>query len=667
MKVHDIIASSGLSDSDAKTLKLKLLSEQETKKITGKYSVPSVKIPYFDTSGKVIPDYFRLRFVEIPKVFGQDQCGKYWQSPGTSPEAYYPPYFDWSEIATEPAYSVVITEGEKKAASCCKIAEYPTIGLGGVSSWRSKKKLLPLLKSLQLFEWNSRVVYIVFDSDLSTNVDVQKALNALAGELGSRGAVPHIVYLPSSEDSGKTGLDDFLVEKGVSEFTELVEASQPHAATEALISMNEKYCFIEDTAMVVRFEDGGMWSADKFKNSVASNLRYKKMRGEKLVDANLAADWVDWPNRMTARKLAYRPGEERFVDGALNRWYPSDVVPKRANTEPFQLLLDVIFGDNRQSEERRWFLCWAAYQLKYPGTKLHTACVIIGHEQGTGKTLLATSIGKLFGRNFSVVTQFELESQYTGWVQEKQFVLGEEITGSNKRQQSDRLKHLITSPSLIVNEKFVPAFELDNKANFIFISNHINAFIIEPSDRRLFVVEVVGTKRGSSFYDEYADWYDNQGGQAAVLHYLLHYDTGGFNPNHAAYRTEAKSEIIEEHISPLQTWISKMKHDPDAFLRIRGQPSKSDLFTIDQITKMIDPGGEHERFINATAVSNALRQHAFYKIPQQIPHGGKRLRLWALRNMKYWKDTFKFSKASANRRAKVHFDKHNPFTAKDKA
>ncbi|MHB0912154.1 MAG: DUF3854 domain-containing protein [Armatimonadota bacterium] len=57
---------------------------------------------------------------------------------------------------------------------------------------------------------NGRRVFIVFDSDVVTKKEVGGALRRLKAFLDSRGAMVQVIYLPSTEDGKKVGLDDYL-------------------------------------------------------------------------------------------------------------------------------------------------------------------------------------------------------------------------------------------------------------------------------------------------------------------------------------------------------------------------------------------------------------------------------------------------------------------------
>jgi len=117
---------------------------------------------------------------------------------------------------------------EKKALKATQEG-FPTIALAGVWGFRTKKGPIEG-KSLPLPEFDGipmcgRAIRIIYDSDLATNQQVQKALRVLAEYCQGRGATVFIIHLPSGKDGEKVGLDDFLCHVGHDGLRALVETS----------------------------------------------------------------------------------------------------------------------------------------------------------------------------------------------------------------------------------------------------------------------------------------------------------------------------------------------------------------------------------------------------------------------------------------------------------
>jgi len=265
------IASSCISEMSASKL-FKLLSAKKTKDLTLKYEIASILIQYFDLDGKPIKGIYRGRFLTPPpKGFGK-KPQRYYQRKDQPPHFYLPTNIlkdgkktTWREIAHDTEISLVITEGEFKAACACDHS-IPCIGLGGVWNWMSKKhKLLPI-NDFKKFTWAKRRVDLCFDADYLTNPEVMRALLALAHELTRLGALVYFTRLPAlPEHGGKTGLDDFIHLRGSDAFVDLLDESQPFKLSQTLWELNEELVWVDSPGVVVRVENDLIMRIEKFK------------------------------------------------------------------------------------------------------------------------------------------------------------------------------------------------------------------------------------------------------------------------------------------------------------------------------------------------------------------------------------------------------------------
>ena len=170
-----------------------------------------------DASGDI---YFRQRAVSpILKDFP-----KYTQRQGSAVRAFFAPNLPggWKKVFDDTSIDIDFTEGEKKAGKACQQG-FATIGLGGVWNFRSKKLNQDFIPDLERINWKGRRSIITFDADPKpeTMENTARAAQVLANELIQRGAEVYFNVLPSISDTGKTGVDDFLVVKGAEAFRAL--------------------------------------------------------------------------------------------------------------------------------------------------------------------------------------------------------------------------------------------------------------------------------------------------------------------------------------------------------------------------------------------------------------------------------------------------------------
>lgn len=648
------LAESGIAQREASRLRLRALAPAAVRGLSPSFSArPALHIPYFTLAGKV-NGFYRIRYLGEALGFDAPEGRRYAQAPGTDAEAYLPPLAAWRAIAADPSRAVLITEGELKAA-CATMAGLPTIGLGGVWSWKSTRRGFALLPMLADFRWEGRRAYVVFDSDFATNPDVMRALTALAKELTARGASPSVVTLPAlpelAEEGKKTGLDDFVVAKGRAALEALLEAAEPFGLSEELWKLNGEVVYIKDPGLVVALADGRKVSAAAFTQHAYSNRHYQETqftaKGEpRLVQKPLAPAWLQWERRAELARITYRPGEPAVTRaGEYNYWRGWGAEPRRGSVALWSRLLDYMFG--KDAAARRWFEQWCAWPFQHPGAKVFSAAVLWGVRQGTGKSLIGYSLGACYGRNFKEIGEDDLSGPFNEWAENKQFVLADDVTGTEYRKaEAERLKFMITRKTLTVNAKYMPTYEVPDCVNYLFTANHPDSFVVEDEDRRYFVWETPRLPMAKAFYDEYDAWLNVRGGERAEMggpagaallwHFQNAVDCAGFGPRAHALETAAKRAMIMDGKSDVGEWVARLREDPDSVLVRGGVGVSADLLTNTQLLSFYDP--ENRKRVTANGLGRELKRGGFGQA-----NGGAVVktsrgpqRLYAVRNADRW-------------------------------
>lgn len=640
------LAESGLNEKERKRLGMELLSPKSVIKLNPNFKeYPALRIPYFTLDGKKT-SFYRLRYLGHMNGFDaiRKKQVRYVQPEATTVEAYFPTLVDWVKLSKDNTRAVFITEGELKAA-CASKCGFPTIGLGGVWSWRSAKKSIPILPILTKIDWKERPVYIVFDSDFATNPDVMRAMIALAKELTSFGAQPYMVTLPElpelMEKEKKTGLDDFLVAKGVEEFDQLIVEAIPFDTSHELWKLNGEVVYIRHPGLVIVHANGRKISPAAFKDHVYANRHYYETQfdaeGEKkLVKKPLAPAWLKWECRAELDSLTYKPGAPPITDAnEFNYWPGWAVEPKKGDITLWKQLLDYIFQGNQNA--RTWFERWCAYPIQHPGTKLYSASVLWGRAHGTGKSLIGYSLGKIYGSNFGEISDEDLSGSFNEWAENKQFIMGDDVTSAeHKKAQMEILKFMITRQKLRVNAKFLPTYEVPDVINYYFTANAPDAFLLDDLDRRYFIWEMPDKPMPREFYERFDKWLHQGDLGAAMLYHFQHLDLGTFNPREHAMITSAKKRMIADSKNEVAAWCAHLAEFPDEVLKLGKEVIKADLFTTTQLMQLFDRDGNKK--VSSVWLGKELKKAGF----DQVNEGAVVLtdkgpqRLYAVRNKNKW-------------------------------
>jgi hypothetical protein len=645
------LESSGLTLADAKQLHITYVESATT--VDKSYPpLPALVFNYMDPrTGKPFtfkphwPEYSRVRILKEPGGFDAQSKKKplrYLQPPDSGIAAYFPTNVAWDDILDDPNEPLIITEGELKAAKACKEG-FATIGLGGVQSYKSAKSGFMLLPELEQINWIKRRVFICYDSDTRTNENVCNALNELAEVLASRGAIPYVLPMPSVIDDGKTGLDDYLVVRNTESFQTLMDdTAQILTLAQPLFNISNKYVYVKNPGIVLVRDTGQKVAPSAFKDHALTTEfaeQYLSPSGAiSIRSVSAAAAWLKWPLRVEADQLTYMPGHEQLVEQhgrkQWNTWPGWGCSPEEGVVQPFLDLIEHLFKNDNAA--RDWFIKWLAYPLQYPGTKLFTSALLWGVKHGTGKSLIGYTMGAIYGKNFTELNQKDLYDGFNEWAENKQFVMGDDVTGSDKRHDSDRLKKFITQKELRLNIKHVQSFTVPDCINYYFTANGPTALFLEDDDRRAFIHEIVSPPLDEAFYVDYGLWLETTG-PAALFNYLMHeVDCSDFNPAAPAYRTAAKERMIADVRSDLGAWVSALLTSPEEILKVGQIDLHHDLYTNRELLNLYDPDGKTGT--TANGLGRELRRVGIiYALGgKPITAKGKTDRYYIVRNLEKW-------------------------------
>jgi len=390
--------------------------------------------------------------------------------------------------------------------------------------------------------------------------------------------------------------------------------------------MNESYAFLYDSSLIVRLEDRAIQTKEMMSDRY-SNTTVVAGSGDRVKRTTHFQAWFESPERREHIGFTLQPGEALIVNDRINLWTGWGAIPSAGNVKPWNDLMDYLIGAG--TEERKWLEQWISYPLKHPGTKLSTAVVIWSQQQGVGKSLLGETIKRLYGKHSKTITATELHDKNNGWAEDAVFVLGEENSSSDHRADANRLKHLVTGSDMFIHEKYKVARVAPNLLNFMFTSNHPNAFHLDIHDRRFFVSSIDGRPKSADFYTDFVSWRDAPCSMDALMDHLLKVDLTGFEPFGHAPISKAKEKMIEESKTEIERWISDMLTDGYIVNKLG-----TEIISIPELVTLYHNDTGCGR-TNATALSRALFRQLPYET-RRVALRKKRLSLVTLQRPEFW-------------------------------
>lgn len=428
----------------------------------------------------------------------------------------------------------------------------------------------------------------------------------------------------------KVGLDDYIVAQGPESLEALLAAAPPYASVAALHKLNEEVMIVRSMNRIVELNTGSVMTKGEFCDiAYAHRTHFEEQMTKdgvaKKVRVPTAATWVKWPGRATVARMVFKPGAPKVADDEFNMWEGWPHAPRAGSVAPWKKLLDYALQDLRP-HEREWFEHWCAYPIQNPGAKMYTACVFYGLQEGTGKTLIGLTLKRLYGKHGSQIGQSALNDERNEWAVNKQFIIGDEVTGSDRFNMVDRLKGMISQEEMWVNQKYVPSYMVSDCVNYYFTSNRCNAFIMSSKDRRYFIVEMNRAPLAAEFYAEYERWLNDEGPSALMAH-MMKMDLSTFNPAAKAPLTEAKQEMELLGRSDLDDWCANIADNV---------PTHKDVYTASELLAMFDSDGRSGVKLNT--MGRALKIAGVWQPSKGLPfkYNGRSHRVYVVRNLEKW-------------------------------
>ncbi len=263
------------------------------------------------------------------------------------------------------------------------------------------------------------------------------------------------------------------------------------------------------------------------------------------IRADLHKAWMEHPDRDIVRseEVGFDPAcEDPKI--TCNLWSGWPTQPKAGSCEKIlDLLRYLCSGEKNANALYDWVLNWVAYPIQHPGAKMKTTVVAHG-PQGAGKNMFFEVVMGIYEKYGRILDQDALVDKHNDWASRKLFLIADEVVAQAHRfELKNKLKTLITGTWIRINPKHIAAYDEANHVNLVFLSNEAMPVVLEEDDRRHCVIWTPPEKP-LAYYRAIKDEIDN-GGIAALHHYLLHRNLGDFHPATRPPDTEAKRELID--------------------------------------------------------------------------------------------------------------------------
>jgi hypothetical protein len=279
--------------------------------------------------------------------------------------------------------------------------------------------------------------------------------------------------------------------------------------------------------------------------------------------------WLTDPNIKTYLRLVFRPKMECLpIEYNLFRGF--EIEPKMGSFEVFHRVLRLIAnGDQRIFD---YIENWAAHIIQKPYEKTRVAIVVQGRK-GVGKDTYFNALGKIFGTHFfnTSTPEDNVFHKFNSAIARIILAKFEEANFQTNKENEDKLKFIITSPTSVIEKKGHDPITLDSFINVVMTTNHEVPLPITDDERRFVLFKMSEEQRidlkdtpevkhsKEMFWRGVYAEIEKPDTIAAYHHYLLHKDISNFNPFldrvRTSYYDEVASSFIPHHARYFQRQI----------------------------------------------------------------------------------------------------------------
>ena len=324
-----------------------------------------------------------------------------------------------------------------------------------------------------------------------------------------------------------------------------------------------------------------------------------------------------------------KPGAIFTVNGVryVNSMIPGGIpeVPEDWNDHDAWIIVCEHITNLLNNEDAKVLIDWLAHNVQYPGKKILWAPIVVG-TQGDGKTTILKMLGAVMGpTNVKHVSPEALDSAFNSYAHGAAVVGFEEvrIIGKSRHDILNKVKPLISNSVVEVVAKSKDGKQVLNVTNYIALTNHEDALVLDEHDRRWGVFRTkfenraqVMEKLDDAYWDRLHRAIEDHAG--VIRGFLLSVDLKDFNPHRGPAMTEAKRKMIQSSMSSAAVEIESVIDTAN------GVTSKA--IANSELARVMREAGY--QMPKGRGLSSAMRDLGYENLRNPISYNESRTRVW---------------------------------------
>lgn len=275
---------------------------------------------------------------------------------------------------------------------------------------------------------------------------------------------------------------------------------------------NEKYCKIGfKNCWIYQSENGPILLNKAELCHATAELKYHERREDDkgkpyyvtmAFTGAMSPYWSD-SNKHMKDHMGIYPPPLACPNNVYNLWVPyaadldTAYIPKVSERDRVLRVLKVLC--NNEDTVYEYMLDWVAQLVQYPGTKTTMPTFI--SKEGAGKGFFATVLTKMLGKRKILVTTNpgrDVWGNFNEQMAEAMVVILNEIEKRDTVDGKERLKAIITDPTMVINPKGKTPYEINSYHRVIGFTNNLDPMPVSESNRRNIIIrssdELIGLK-----------------------------------------------------------------------------------------------------------------------------------------------------------------------------
>ena len=272
----------------------------------------------------------------------------------------------------------------------------------------------------------------------------------------------------------------------------------------------------------------------------------------KIAGMNAGKAWLHWPGKnFMPGGVTFQPNAQACPKDVFNLWQGFKVPAEKGDVGPFlHHVRQALCGSDEAVNQ--YLIQWFAHMLQKPDEKPSVA-ILMKSVEGTGKGTMVRPFEQILGQHFVQLNgDNQLTGRFNSVVANRLMVFADEVRLTDPKK-ADKLKALISEPTVSMERKGIDPEPMPNLARFIFASNHDHVLMAGQRERRYLVVEPDAKyAQNKAHFKVLYSWLKNNGA-SYFLNYLLNLDISQFDPHHAPVTRGLIAEKLQS-MKPVQQW-----------------------------------------------------------------------------------------------------------------